>query len=321
MPNNNLPLFIPVIQFVCIFMLMAMSAFWLRHQGVMSSSHAPIVSRIVTDITLPALIFYKMSNVSLSAHQLDAAFAMIASETVIGFAAWLIGRYIIKLDRFALGAFILASTFGSTSLMGTALIQIVFPDDAEALAAGIIVGQAGVGVPNNTMGVLIALYFGSHEPKVDIFKLLKTFLINPVVMAFFAGLMWSYLDLPQSGLLLTVIFGSLKFAGISLTFLVALLTGLTVKPLMRSDFGRPLIFCAALLLVAEPILAYKFDEAFGEVSMTSTLLLLLGSMPASPLAIAFSLRYGCDVDLASKLVASTCVLSGITLPLVTYLYA
>lgn len=321
MNSNNLPLFIPVIQFVCIFILMASSAIWLKFKGVMSAEHTPIISRIITDVVLPALIFYKMSDVSLSAHQMDAAIAIILSELVIGLSAWAIGQYAIGLNRYALGAFILASTFGSTSMMGTALIQIVFPDDAEALAAGIIVAQAGVGVPNNTIGVLIALYFGSHDQKINFIKILKTFALNPAVIAFVAGLSWSYFSLPQTGLVLTVIFGALKFSGISLTFLVALLTGLTIKPMSQKDFGLPLIVCSALLLVAEPILASALDSLTGtEESLTATLLLLLGAMPASPLAIAFSVRYGCDVDLAAKLVASTCVISMITLPLITYFY-
>lgn len=300
---------------------MASSALWLKYKGVMSAEHAPVISRVITDVVLPALIFYKMSDVSLNATQIDAAVAMITSELIIGVAAWAIGRYLLGLNRYALGAFILAATFGSTSMMGTALIQIVFPDDAEALSAGIIVAQAGVGVPNNTIGVLIALYFGNHDQKVDIAKVLKTFLMNPSVIAFVLGLLWAYFGWPQSGIVLTIMFGAFKFAGISLTFLVALLTGLTIKPMVRRDFGWPLIVCSALLLVAEPILVSWIDKVTGhEESLTSTLLLLLGAMPASPLAIAFSVRYGCDVDLAAKLVASTCVLSMITLPLITYMY-
>ena len=54
--------------------------------------------------------------------------------------------------------------------------------------------------------------------------------------------------------------------------------------------------------------------------MNSVLVLLLGAMPASPLVIAYSVRYGCDVDLAAKLVISTCVLSIFTLPLIAYVY-
>lgn len=320
--NSEVALFIPVIQFVLIFMLIASSAFWLRYRGVLTESHAPVISRMITDVVLPALIFYKMSDVSPTRHQVDAAIAMMGSELIVGVTAWAIGRYLIGFNRFALGAFILASTFGSTSMMGTALIQIVFPNNSEALAAGITVAQIGVGVPNNTIGVLIALWFGIHNTKINLTQIFKTFILNPSVIAFSGGLLWSLFSLPRTGFLLTIVFGALQFSGISLTFLVALLTGLTMKKMKREDFGFPLFACATLLLVVQPIIAYELDAITGNIeSMTSILLLLLGAMPASPLVIAFSVRYGCDVDLAAKLVVSTCIMSIVTLPVLAYVYS
>lgn len=320
--NSEVALFIPVIQFVLIFMLIASSAFWLRYRGVLTESHAPVISRMITDVVLPALIFYKMSDVSPTRHQVDAAIAMMGSELIVGVTAWAIGRYLIGFNRFALGAFILASTFGSTSMMGTALIQIVFPNNSEALAAGITVAQIGVGVPNNTIGVLIALWFGNHNTKINLTQIFKTFILNPSVIAFSGGLLWSLFSLPRTGFLLTIVFGALQFSGISLTFLVALLTGLTMKKMKREDFGFPLFACATLLLVVQPIIAYELDAITGNIeSMTSILLLLLGAMPASPLVIAFSVRYGCDVDLAAKLVVSTCIMSIVTLPVLAYVYS
>lgn len=304
------------------FMLIASSAFWLRYRGVLGESHAPVISRIITDAALPALIFYKMSDVSLTRHQIEAAIALIASEVIVGVIAWAMGRYLFGFNRFALGAFILATTFGSATMMGTALTQIVFPNNSEALAAGIALSQIGVGVPINTIGVLIALWFGNHDTKIDLVQIFKTFILNPTVIAFIGGALWSLFLLPRTGFLLTIVFGALQFTGISLTFLVALLTGLTLKKMKREDFGFPLFVCATLLLVVQPIIAYELNVITGNIeSMTSILLLLLGAMPASPLVIAFSVRYGCDVDLASKLVVSTCIISIFTLPLLAYLYS
>jgi predicted permease len=321
MLNNELPLFIPVIQFILIFILMASSALWLKYRGVLSETHAPVISRMITDFVLPALIFYKMSNVSPTRLQIDASLAIIGSELITGIIAYLIGRFIIKFNKGALGTFILASTFGSISMMGPTLIQVVFPNNDEALATGITISQLAVGLPINTIGVLIAIWFGSQSTKVDLGQIFKISILNPPVVAFFAGLLWSLLSLPHTGFLLTVFFGALQFSGISLTLLVALLTGLTLKRMERKDFGLPLFVCATLLLILQPIIAQELDLITGHMeSMTSVLLLLLGAMPASPLVIVYSVRYGCDVDLASKLVVSTCVLSILTLPILAYVY-
>ena len=321
MSNSNLPLLAPIIQFVLIFVLMASSALWLKYRGVLTEAHTPVISRMITDFVLPALIFYKMSSITLTPTQIDAAIAIIGSELISGIVAYLIGRYAIGFHRGALGTFIIASTFGSTSLMGTSLIQIVFPNDAEALATGIAVGQVGVGMPNYAIGALIALWFGSQRSKVDLVQVIKTFVLNPPVVSFIAGLLWALLALPHTGFLLTIVFGALQFSGISLTFLAALLTGLTMKKIGRKDLGLPFLSCALLLLLVQPVIAYELDAVTGDMdSMASVLVLLLGAMPASPLVIAYSVRYGCDVDLAAKLVICTCALSIFTLPLLAYLY-
>ena len=321
MSNSDSALFIPVIQFVLIFILMASSALWLKFRGVLTEAHAPVISKIITDAALPALIFLKISEASPTHHQIDAAMAMIGSELITGIIAWLIGRFVIRFNNYALGVFVIASTFGATGVTGTALIQVVFPNNAEALATGITLAQVGVGVPNNTIGVLIALWFGSRSSKVDLKNIVKTFILNPPVIAFIAGLLWSLLSLPHTGFLLTILFGALQFSGLSLTFLAALLTGLTMNKIERKDFGLPLFACALLLLVAQPVIAYEIDAITGETeSMTSVLLLLLGAMPASPLVIAYAVRYGGDVDLASKLVVCTYALSMFTLPILAYIY-
>jgi len=45
---------------------LVLSALWLRRRGVVSSEHAPIFARLVTDFALPALIFVNLSTRSLS---------------------------------------------------------------------------------------------------------------------------------------------------------------------------------------------------------------------------------------------------------------
>lgn len=319
--NQNISLFLPVMQFMGIFILMAASALWLRYEGVISSDHAPIISRMITDLVLPALIFYKISSADLDPRQMEAMFAMIAAEVFIGVASWLIGQFLLRLNRPALGAFILASTFGSTNLMGTALVQIVFPGDSEALTSGILLSLGGVGIPVSTVGVMIALYFGGASKQINLLSVLKSFVFSPIIIAFILGLVWTYFSLPVTGTFITIVFGAMKFTGISLTFLVALLTGLTVKPITKSDLGWPMITCALLVLIIEPLLAYELDLYIGDQSRSSALLLLLGAMPSSPIAIALSLRYGCDVDLSSKLVVGTCIICMITLPSIAYIYS
>ena len=313
-------LFLPVLQFVCIFMLMALAVIGLRARGVLSADQAPVVSRIVTDVVLPALILSKVSSVELSLAQAASASELLLAEAVAGTAGWLIGKYWLKLDRPSLGAFILACTFGSTSLMGSALVQIVFPDDADALAHAIVIAQAGVGLPLSTIGLMIALRFGTREEAMRASALLRELASTPIILAFMLGIAWNLLGWPREGLVLTILFGTLDYVGNSLSFLTAALVGLTLTPIRRTDFGWPLAICAALLLVVEPVIAYRAHFAIGESPELSYLLLLLASMPSASLSIAFSLRHGCNAELAAKLVAGTSLISIVTLPLIAYAF-
>lgn len=317
-PSNSL--FVLVMQFVGIFMLMTGFALWLRTKKVLTQDHAPVISQIITDLVIPAFTFYRISNASLEPYQLKEAIAVIGSEVIIGITAWLIGQFLLKLQRHSLGAFILAATFGSTNMIGGALLQFIFPGNPEVLASGVIVSLGGVGIPIGTIGVLIALYFGRTGENTSIKKTLRAVLLNPTILAFMVGIAWNFYSLPVSGTFLTILFGALKLTSISLTFLVALLTGLTIQPMTRKDIGLTLFCSSVLLLVAEPVLAHAFDRYMGDSSLSNKVVLLLAAMPASPLAVAFSMRYGCDVELASKLVVGTCVLSAITLPILVYVY-
>ena len=319
MIRQEAALFVPVFQFVCIFVLMALSVVWLRYRGVVSTSQAPVVSRIVTDIVVPALIFSKVSQVELSLAQLSSAAELLLAQAVAGTASWWLGTHWLKLDRPSLGAFILACTFGSTGFMGTALVQVVFPDNAQTMADALIISQAGVGVPLCTIGLVIAMYYGTAKDRIDLGIVARTLGTNPIMLAFIGAIAWNLLDLPHAGPVLTVLYGTLDFSGNSVTFLTAALVGLTLTPIKRSDFGRALLICAGLLLVAEPLIAYHAHLAIDESRELSFLLLLLASMPSASLSIAFSLMYGCNVELASKLVAGTTLCSIVTLPLFAWL--
>ena len=46
-----------VASFVAIFLLMVGLTLWLRVRGVMSQAHAPVISGLITECVLPAMIF------------------------------------------------------------------------------------------------------------------------------------------------------------------------------------------------------------------------------------------------------------------------
>jgi predicted permease len=81
---------------------------------VITIEHKQVFGRLVTDFTLPAWIFTGISRQPLKEDELMAVFA-------------------IMISLFIFGAFILVSSFGSSSKLGYALITQVFSSDPAAL--------------------------------------------------------------------------------------------------------------------------------------------------------------------------------------------
>ena len=216
----------------------------------------------------------------------------------------------------------LASSFGSTSLIGNALLDVVFHGSAAVLGMGMVIGQFGVGVPNNTVGLWIGMQAGAEGGAVpasrntpDRLAVLKT----PVVVAVLAGIAWSLSGVPTTLPGISSVFGALTLIGAALPFLAAAVTGLS---LTHTDWRRlmPLIGLSQVLqLIAKPLFVLLMISAMSVPNLDRQVTLLLAALPASPLAAAFASRFGGDTELASTLVVSSTMLSVITLPFIAWI--
>ena len=57
----------------------------------------------------------------------------------------------------------LTTTFGSSALLGYALISQTFPDNAAALAEAVVISEVGVAPALFTVGVMVAMYYGQAQ--------------------------------------------------------------------------------------------------------------------------------------------------------------
>ena len=68
-------------------------------------------------------------------------------------------------DRGKIGAFMIASSFGSSALLGYPFIQMVFPNNPEAMTDAILISEIGVGLPLFILCPLVAMWFGKERQK------------------------------------------------------------------------------------------------------------------------------------------------------------
>ena len=300
-----------VASFVVIFLLMIGITLWLRYRGALARSQGSAVSAVITEGVLPAMIFCYVARAREQVVFIEMAAIIAMAECVALAVSALIGRA-LNLSRTALGSFVLTASFGSTSLIGNALLDVVFSGSAAVLGMGMVIGQFGVGVPNNTLGLWIGMRAGTSDRRGGGFGFLRT----PVVIAVLLGIAWSMSGLASTRPVVSSMFGALTLTGAALPFLAAMVTGLSLR---RIDWRQllPLIAISqAIQLVGKPGLVLTALWLLTPPTLDREVTLLLAALPASPLAVAFANRFGGDAELASALVVSSTILSVVTLPLV-----
>lgn len=309
-----------VFNFVIIFLILVVLTLYLRARGFLTTEAAPTVSRMVTECTLPAMIFRQLASTQVDGHAFQAAGCILLAEAMVAVVAFLLGRYALRLSRQSLGVYMVCATFGSTSLIGNFLIKIAFNDDLALTATGVLVGQLAVGLPIATVGQLVIGYCGARSDKA-VGEQLRSVCLSPAVLAIVAGLAWSAFRLPVNAPL-APLFDALKVVEGAMPFLVAILTGLSLQrmPIVQKTFFVIASACILLLLVQPAlveVLLHWLDisDIDSPTLQMRQVTFLLATMPATPLAIAFSVRYGGDAALAGSLVIATTLLSAASIPL------
>ena len=168
-------------------------AMFLRWIGIIKEEDGQVFSKLVTQITLPALIFVSLAKTSIEWSEAFLALIMFVAEISSLVLAWVLGRA-MRLSGPRQGALMLVSGFGSSSLLGYALISQVFPENAQALTEAVVVSEIGVGPALFTIGTMVAMYYGGQ--KVDgkaRFSAALKFFRSPIFISVVAGIVWSSL--------------------------------------------------------------------------------------------------------------------------------
>lgn len=301
-----------VISSICVLLALVLLAMGLRRLGLVKEERGPLFSMLVTRVTLPALIFSSLARSLLHWELAILALIMLAAEFVALALAWLGGRA-LGLARPQLGSMMLAAGFGSSALLGYALISQVYGPHSPAIADAVVVSELGVGPALFTLGTMIAIYYGSSEDDHGSrFGEALRFFWSPIFIAVVLGLAWSALRLPTTGPVISQLFQALDLLGQANGFLVAM----TVGVLLHLGGLRAMLAVTALVLVIKlvlkPLLVWLPAVALGTGTTELQVLVLEASMPSAMLTVVLAASYGCDARLASKLIFATSLASAVS---------
>jgi predicted permease len=307
---------IPLLQSVGLLVGLILLGVLLRWRGILGDEHGPVLARLVTQVTLPALIVSALSRSTIEAVYVELALVMLVAELICLALGWGLARR-LRLGPAQTGAVILTAGFGSSSMLGYALIGSVFSSDPAALTEAAMISELGVGPALFILGTLIALYYGAKASDTERADGAATtaalaFFRSPIFLALCIGSLWSVADLPQQGALLGPLFHAIDLVAAANTLLVALCVGLA----LRFDGLRAILAVAlgvmVIKLIAKPILVWLPGQALADSASQLEVLVIEAAMPSALLAVVLSRRFGCDAALASKLVLATslgCVLT------------
>jgi len=306
-------------QSIFVLVVMILMGTLLRRLGVVKEEHGAFFARLVTDVTLPALIFLAVSKHPVSISQLFPPGVLILAEFASGFLAWVLGRA-LKLSKPRLGALILASMFGSSAFLGYAVIKDLFLNNSRALAEAAMVSEFGVGLLIFTVGVAIAMHFGTSDTTWrDFVKPVSSFFRSHIFFALAAGIVAANIGLPEKNIVCASILKILETIANANTLMVTMTIGVMLK---FHDLKKvlPIVALACVVkLVVQPAVAEFFAGAFHFNQSFRDIVVIEAAMPSAALSAVFAKRYKCDGELASILVFATFISSIFTIVTVSLL--
>jgi len=298
---------------IAILMGVILSAIVLRGIGLLKEDHGKLFADLVTHVTLPALVFSSLSHAMIYPKYALLALLMIVAELISLVLAWQIGKR-LHLEHAQMGAFMLTSSFGSSSFLGYALISEVFPGNLDTMTEAVIISEVGLVPVLFTVGTMVAIYYGQTnlDNKGKLIAAVS-FFKSPLFFSLVSGILWSILKLPVEGVLLTPIFDFLKVLSSANTFLVAMTVGVLLHFSGMLEVVGIMLFAVMIKLILKPLMVWIPTLAMDLQDWQIQVMILEAAMPSALLTVVFSKTYGCDAKLASKLIFATLVVSGITI--------
>ncbi|MCG6943141.1 MAG: AEC family transporter [Thiohalocapsa sp.] len=294
------------------------AAIALRSTRVLNEDHADIFARAVTQLILPALVFSHLARHQITWEMLEAPGLMLSSCIALMLLGYLAGRFVFRLPRPSLGAFLLCTGFPSAAFLGIALVEIVYPHHGN-LEETVLIAEVGVGVPLFILGPLIAAHFAARgdDDSFSVLRGLLHYLVSPIFIALLAGFLWGGFALPTGGnLALDVLFGACKQLENGLVPVVGLALGLMLRPLPVRHLAPLILFVAVAQLLLQPLYLAGGADMLHLLPEQRDSLMVQGAAPAATLPAIFSRQYGADSQLAAALILATTLLGIVSIPLV-----
>ncbi|HRX32167.1 MAG TPA: AEC family transporter [Tenuifilaceae bacterium] len=302
-----------IIHQILIFGLLMLIGVIAKKAKVISEEGNDVLSRVIIDITLPALILTTFLKLDYNAEMMlngVAVFCLAYVNLLIMFLIGTISSRTLKLNPSETTVHTLHTMFGNIVFLGYPLLDALFPGGLGVFYA------AAYQLASNSITYTYGIYrLSSGNQKGRIKRL---FNINTIALILGFTLMMCKVKIP--GYIVDGLNGLGKVTSpLSMVYIGALLAGMSIKNSFKTTSIYVISFTKLLLIPILLALTYKFAlELLGvQVSTTAfSVLIMEAAMPCQTIVVVMSRRYNGEYKLAAGNLFVTTVLSIFTLPLI-----
>lgn len=295
-----------------IFLVIALG-YLLRRLQLLDEAFLFQTNRLVYMVFLPLLLFYKISQADFFSY-FNAPLVIGSSLVIaIGFAVSYLYAWLRRYPPPIHGSFSQGSFRGNLAYVGLSICLNAYGDDGLT-RAGILMGFL---VPVLNLFAVLALVLPMRDQTSDSGrpKWLNQILLNPLIIASFIGLFWSYFQIPlplilDRGLQITT--------GLTLPLALIAIGGSFSLARLKGDL-RCTVISSAIKLLLLPLVAALLLLLLGVRGTDLAIGILMAGTPAATANYIMAHQLKSDAELAGSIVMFSTLASAFTYTLILLL--
>ncbi len=292
-----------------VFLIIALG-YGIRQSELVNDHFFEQANGLVFYVCLPILLFYKISTADFSTNFNISL--VVATSSAVG-CCFLIAYLFGKWRGFSApihGAFCQGSFRGNLAYIGLAIVYNGY-GDSGLTRAGILLGFL---VPVLNFFAILALTLPHQQQQISFREITKQIIINPLIIASLAGILWSFFHLPMP----TVLDRSLSIAsGMTLPLALLSIGGSFSMAKLKGDLFKAAM-ATVMKLILLPVLTVVLMLMFDITGLDFAIGLLMAGAPTAVATYIMASRMGGDPDLAGTIVMMATGLSAISYSLLLF---
>lgn len=306
-------LFFETIRIVLPVFLVIALGFLLRRMKLFDDAFTRQTNRLVYLVFLPILLFYKISQADFVTDFNGPLVVGSSLAIVCLFAISQAYGHLRKYSPASLGSFSQGSFRGNLAFVGLAICLNAY-GESGLTRASILMGFL---VPVLNLFAIIALiwpqrYNDSNGPKQN---WLREIMLNPLIIASFTGIIWSYFSLPVP----IILKSSLGIvSGLTLPLALLAIGGSFSLQRLKGDLKSAGI-ATLLKLLGMPLVAGLLLIAFGVQGVDLGIGILLAGTPTATATYIMAHQMKADAELAGSIVMLSTLMSAVSYTLLLLL--